>query len=92
MRLGLALWNRIIGDNEIDTESIPEFLDTLSCAPSEDLEALMKEVSYNTTAGKDIITKIIDSIRHEKEYNSFLDGMMSKNTEKQVIDEVEFEI
>ena len=54
------------------------------------LNVLFNRITNNTNKGKFIIRNIFDSVHHDSEYNSFLDGMMQKHKEKTIIDEVEF--
>lgn len=90
MRLGLPLWKRMIGNTEITLSDIPKAFEILVNADCESFNDLFNEITNNTKKGKFIIRNIFDSVHHDSEYNSFLDGMMQKHKEKTIIDEVEF--
>ena len=80
----------MIGNTEIALSDIPKALEILVNADCESFNDLFNELTNNTKKGKSIIRNIFDSVHHDSEYNSFLDGMMQKHKEKIIIDEVEF--
>lgn len=91
MRFGLPLWDRILSGKKIPSEDIPQFIDIIVKADPDSLFDLFNEILHSTKKGKEIISNIIDSVRDDAEYKQFMDDMMQKHTEKQVIDEIEFE-
>lgn len=89
MRFGVGLWNILTQGKKIDTKIVPEFLSIIVKADVDDFIDLMKEVTHNTKKGKTIINDILDSVQYNSKYNAFLDDMLKKHTDKQVIDEEE---
>ena len=89
MRFGIGLWNMLTQGKKIDTKIVPEFLSIIVKADVDDFIDLMKEVTHNTKKGKTIINDILDSVQYNSKYNAFLDDMLKKHTDKQVIDEEE---
>ena len=94
--IGLNQFNKnnedlILSGKKIPSEDIPQFIDIIVKADPDSLFDLFNEILHSTKKGKEIISNIIDSVRDDAEYKQFMDDMMQKHTEKQVIDEIEFE-
>lgn len=90
MRMGLPLWKHMLFDNNIDSKLIPSFFDVLIKSDADSFLELLNEIIHSTKVGKSVIKNIITSVEYDSKYNDFLDDIMKKHTEKQVIDEVEF--
>lgn len=92
MRFGLPFLNLMLGDDEIEPNLIPPFLQELFLAPSKDFTELMNEILHRTNLGKRIVDGLIDKVTKEYKYQRFEDDLMKKRTEKQVLGEVEFDV
>jgi len=91
MKMGFPMWKILTFDEDIETKDVPSFIETIVKAPTDEFISLMKEVLYKTKKGKDIIRKLLNHVKHEREYNDFSDDMLKAQKEKLLIDEVEFD-
>ena len=87
MRLGTVLWAII--EKQIDGDGIePNFLlMELSKLQCDDFNDIMTEIFAETRDGKEILNRIVDQIRHDKDKDDFDDFIKSKGSKHQIDDE-----
>lgn len=91
--IGPVLWNRVMTvmyNNNIDTAILPHFMVELSKMDLHTFNDVLKEVTLNTTLGKQLIKGLIDDINNNIEYEDFQERLDSKRREKNIINDNEY--
>ena len=90
---GPIVWNKIMGvmkENNFDTTIIPNFLTTLSEKNVSEFNEIMKEITLNTTKGKNHISQLLQDITNNIEYDDFETRLSKKREELNLLNDEEF--
>lgn len=90
-RIGPVLWDRICGDNEFEElKYIPSFIYKIASIDANNFCSLIKEVAYNTKAGKREIQKLISDVKYNDDYSDFEYDLKAKQSEKGLVTDDEY--
>ena len=89
LRLGVTLWKKIFGDIE-DTNMIPYVFTSYVKIPTDEFNAMSKEILANTERGNEFMEELIVNAEHDKDYQEFTNRINARNLEKALIQDSYF--
>lgn len=88
MRLGPILWKYVMDAmGDVDSKILPNIFNIIVELPSDKFFLLMKEIFARTKKGKDIMSLIVEKVKHDNEYNDFEKSLDTKRSEISVIED-----
>ena len=89
MRLGTPLWNRFWNCDKFGTRVLPYYFKDVCCMNVDEFERFMKGAMLETKAYKRLRSQMIDDIKHDRDYERFIDRVAQKNVNQSVLSDDE---
>ena len=89
MRLGTPLWRKFWDVDRYGTRVVPYYFKDVCCLDVEEFNTFMKEAMLGTKKYKEERDALVNDIKHDRDYNRFIDRISQKNVKQSVINDSE---